>query len=130
MDRTVVQSADAPAAVGAYSQAVLAKGARTLYCSGQIALDPRTGTMVGNGDVVAETEQVLRNLNAVLHAAGMSFRNVVRAGIYLADMGDFAKVNEIYGMHFGEFPPARSTIQAGALPKGARVEIDVIAVGD
>ncbi len=128
--REVVATPSAPAAIGPYSQAVVVTGGRTLYSSGQIALDPATGTMVGQGDVRTQTLRVLDNLQAVLEAAGMSFANVAKAGIFLADMGDFAVVNELYAKRFTEAPPARSTVQVARLPKDALVEIDVVAVGD
>ncbi|MFM1811135.1 MAG: hypothetical protein RLZZ336_73 [Cyanobacteriota bacterium] len=117
----------APEPVGPYNQAVLAGG--LLFCSGQIALDPTTGQMVGEGDVEAETRQVLANLQAVLAAAGSSPARVVRTTVFLADLGDFARVNAIYAELFGQgVSPARACIQAAALPKGARVEIDCIAL--
>ncbi len=122
--RRIVHSDRAPAAVGPYSQAVQAGG--FLFTAGQIGLDPDTGTMVGDG-VEEQTRQVLSNLKAVLEAAGASFSRVVKTTIYLADMADFAQVNEIYGEVFGQDPPARSTVQVAALPLGARVEMDVIA---
>jgi 2-iminobutanoate/2-iminopropanoate deaminase len=105
------------------------EGGRTLYVSGQIALDPASGHMMGEGDVAAQAERALDNLAGVLAAAGMSFANIARASIYLADMADFAVVNEAYGKRFGQDPPARAAIQAAGLPKGALVEIDAIAVG-
>ena len=126
MDREVVSTADAPAAIGPYSQAI--KVGNLIFCSGQIPLDPKSGEMVGAGDVEAEARQVMKNISAVLAEVGASFANIVKATIFLADLGDFAKVNAIYGSHFeGLSPPARSTIQVAALPKGARVEIEVIA---
>jgi 2-iminobutanoate/2-iminopropanoate deaminase len=127
--REIVRTEAAPAAVGNYNQAIVASGTRTLYASGQIGLIPGKPELGLVGDVGQQTEQVLANLRAVLAAADMSFVNVVRASIYLADIGDFAVVDEIYGAAFeaGQHP-ARATIQAGALPKGALVEIDVIAV--
>lgn len=128
MNRKTISTPDAPKAIGPYSQAVEVQGGRTLYCSGQIPLDPTTGQMVGEGDVKAQTRQVLDNLAAVLAAAGMSFENVVRCGIFLTDLQDFAVVNEIYAERFGEAPPARATVQVAGLPKGALVEIDAIAV--
>lgn len=129
MEREVIQTGNAPAAIGPYSQAVAVRGGRTLYCSGQIALDPKTGEVI-EGDVVAQTRRVLDNLGAVLEAASMSFDDVVKTTIFLADMNDFAKVNEVYGERFRNAPPARSTVQAAALPRGVRVEIDAIAVAD
>ncbi len=125
--RTPVSSPGAPAAIGPYSQAVEARGGRTLWLSGQIPLDPATGELV-KGDVVAQTERVMENLGAVLAAAGAGFHHVVRCTIYLVDLGDFAKVNEVYGKHVPAPPPARSTVQVAALPRGARVEIDAVAV--
>ena len=129
--RTVIHSDQAPAAVGAYSQAIVAQGARTLYTSGQIALDPATGAMVGEGDVEAEARQVMKNLKAVVEAADMSLRDVVRCTIYLTDMADFARVNAIYAESFpaDQNPPARACVAVAALPKGAVVEIDCVAVG-
>ena len=122
-----VNTAAAPAPVGPYNQAVMAGG--LLFCSGQIALDPATGAMVGDGDVEAETRQVLKNLQAVLAEAGCSAAQVVRTTVFLADLGDFACVNALYAEVFGQgVAPARACVQAAALPKGARVEIDCIAV--
>ena len=122
-----VNTASAPAPVGPYNQAVQAAG--LLFCSGQIALDPATGEMVGGGDVEAETRQVLKNLQSVLAAAGCSPAQVVRTTVFLADLGDFARVNALYADVFGQgVAPARACVQAAALPKGARVEIDCIAV--
>lgn len=128
MSRQIVKTDAAPAAIGPYSQGVVVTGGRTLYSSGQIALDPETMQMVGDGDVEAEAEQVMKNLEAVLAAADMGFANVVRATIFLSDMGNFAKVNAIYEKRFESDPPARACVQAAALPKGALVEIDVVAV--
>lgn len=122
----VITSA-APAPVGPYNQAVKAAG--VLYCSGQIALDPASGAMVGDGDVEAETRQVLANLQAVLSEAGCTPQQVVRTTVFLADLADFAKVNAIYAEVFGSgVSPARACVEVAALPKGARVEIDCIAV--
>lgn len=128
--REIIATPSAPAAIGPYSQGVVVSGGRTLYSSGQIALDPATGSIVGQGDVRAQTVRVLDNLQAVLEAAGMSFADVARAGIFLADMGDFAAVNELYSQRFPSAPPARSTVQVARLPKDVLVEIDVIAVAD
>ena len=122
-----VVTAAAPAPVGPYNQAVKAGG--LLFCSGQIALDPATGEMVGSGDVEAETRQVLANLQAVLAAAGGSPQQVVRTTVFLTDLADFAKVNALYAEVFGAgVSPARACVQVAALPKGGRVEIDCIAV--
>jgi reactive intermediate/imine deaminase len=123
---TAITTAAAPAPVGPYNQAVLAGG--LLWCSGQIALDPATGVLVGAGDVEAETRQVLANLQAVLTAAGAGPRQVVRTTVYLTDLGDFTRVNALYGEMFGEgVSPARACVEVAALPKGARVEIDAVA---
>jgi len=123
-----IATSSAPGAIGPYSQAVLVEGpARTLYCSGQIALDPATGELIA-GDIIAQTERVMQNVEALLAAAGMTFANVVKTTVFLADLADFARMNEVYGRRFGAAPPARSTVQAAALPRGARVEIEVVAV--
>jgi len=130
MQRSIVRTAQAPAAIGPYSQAVVVpvgEGKRMVFCSGQIPLDPVTGAMV-EGDIAAQTRQVLENLGAVLAAAGGTFADVVRTTIFLADMADFATVNGIYGERFTSDPPARATVQAARLPRDARVEIDAIAV--
>ncbi len=128
MDRKTIQTPDAPAAIGPYSQAIEVSGGRTLYLSGQIPLDPATGDIVGVDDVRAQTERVLDNLSAVLRAAGMTFDNLVKVGIFLSDLADFATVNELYARRFGASPPARATVQVAGLPKGVRIEIDGIAV--
>jgi 2-iminobutanoate/2-iminopropanoate deaminase len=114
----------APNAIGPYSQAVRTAG--FVFLSGQIALDPATGTMV-QGDAATETERVMENLGAVLNAAGLTFDHVVKTTIYLVDFADFAAVNEVYGKRFTKVLPARATVQVTALPRGARVEIDAIA---
>lgn len=115
----------APAAIGPYSQAIVANG--FLFSAGQIALDPATGQMV-DGDVMLQTERVMENLQAVLEAAGLKWKDVVRTTVYLHDMADFPKVNEIYGRWIGDARPARSTVQVTALPRGGLVEIDMTAV--
>jgi len=130
MQRSIVRTAHAPAAIGPYSQAVvvpIGEGKRMIFCSGQIALDPATGVMV-EGDVVAQARRALENLGAVLAAAGASYANVVRTTIFLADMDDFAAVNAVYAERFSHDPPARSTVAAARLPRDARVEIDAIAI--
>jgi 2-iminobutanoate/2-iminopropanoate deaminase len=129
MRRSIVRTAHAPGAIGPYSQAVVVPvgGQRMVFCSGQIALDPATGQVI-EGDVAAQTRQVLENLSAVLAAAGASFAQVVKTTIFLADMADFATVNAIYGERFPSEPPARSTVAVAGLPRNVRVEIDVIAV--
>ena len=123
-ERRIVSTDQAPAAIGPYSQAVLCDG--WLWCSGQIPLDPASGEIIA-GDTADQTQRVLDNLRAVLAAAGCGFADVVKTTIFLADMADFAIVNEVYGASFGADPPARATVQAGALPKGARVEIEATA---
>jgi 2-iminobutanoate/2-iminopropanoate deaminase len=125
---TEIKTSNAPAPVGPYSQAVLAGS--TLYVSGNIALDPKTGGIVGGGDVQAEARQVLKNMDAVLKEAGASPKNVVRCTVFLADLKDFAVVNEVYSDYFKEctVAPSRSCVQVAALPKGVLVEIDCIAV--
>lgn len=130
MERTCVKTTEAPAAIGPYSQAVVVPiGDRKLVvCSGQIALDPRTGEMIGGDDVAGQTRQVLKNLGAVLAAVDATFAHVVKTTIFLADMRDFAAVNEIYAEHFPTEPPARATVAAAGLPRAARVEIDAIAI--
>ena len=129
MTRSIVRTAHAPAAIGPYSQAVVVPvgDQRMMFCSGQIALDPATGVVI-EGDITAQTRQVLDNLGSVLAAAGASFANVVKTTIFLADMADFAAVNAIYGERFPSDPPARSTVAAAGLPRNVRVEIDAIAI--
>ena len=127
MARTTLHSDRAPKAIGPYSQAVQVDSGKMTFLSGQIPLDPATGELV-NGDITAQTERVMENLKAVLHAGGLELAHVVRCGIFLADLGEFGKVNEVYGRYFGAAPPARATVQVAALPRGARVEIDAIAV--
>jgi 2-iminobutanoate/2-iminopropanoate deaminase len=126
--RKVVHSDEAPKAIGPYSQAV--KAGNLLFCSGQIPLDSKSGELVGGSDVKAQTKQVMENLRAVLKAGGSSFAQVVKTTIFLADLGHFKDVNEIYGGYFAEAPPARATVQVAGLPRGALVEIDAIAVAD
>ncbi|MEZ4409065.1 MAG: RidA family protein [Polyangiales bacterium] len=120
-----VRADDAPAAIGPYSQAVVANG--FVFCSGQIPLDPATGAIV-EGDVRAQTERVMENLAAVLRAAGSGFDRVVKATIYLKDLNDFAAVNEVYGARFTATLPARATVQVARLPRDVSVEIDLVAV--
>ena len=126
MTAQAVTTSAAPAPVGPYNQAVLAGG--WLYCSGQIPLDPQSGAMVGGGDAASETRQVLKNLTAVLEAAGATAQHVVRTTVFLTDLADFQTVNEIYAEVFGAgTSPARACVQVAALPKGAKVEIDCVA---
>ncbi len=123
--KQTIKTPKAPAAIGPYSQAVKANG--MLFLSGQIALDPASGQVVA-GDVRAQAERVLENLKAVLEAGGSSLGQVLKTTVFLADMGDFAAMNEVYGRYFAQEPPARSTVQAARLPRDVRVEIDVIAL--
>jgi len=120
-----VSTDKAPKAIGPYSQAVIADD--VVYTAGQVALDPTSGELVGTS-VTEQTEQVLKNIAAVLAASGASLGQVVKTTVYLADMADFSAMNEVYARHFGGHRPARSTVQAAGLPKGARVEIDAVAV--
>jgi 2-iminobutanoate/2-iminopropanoate deaminase len=122
----VITSSGAPRAIGPYSQAIAVRAGQMLFLSGQIPLDPATGELV-KGTIEEETGQVMRNLAAVLAAGGAGFQHVVKATIYLTDLSDFSRVNEVYGAHFTSSPPARSTVQVAALPRGARVEIDAVA---
>lgn len=124
MPTKYVSTSGAPRPIGPYSQGVISGG--FLFCSGQIALDPETNELV-EGDAAAQTERVLQNLIAVLREAKMGPENVVKTTVYLADLADFAAMNEVYGRYLGAKPPARTTIQAAALPRNVRVEIDVVA---
>jgi 2-iminobutanoate/2-iminopropanoate deaminase len=124
MSRRAVSTAGAPAAIGPYSQGIVADG--LLFCAGQAALDPATGALV-EGGIEPETERVMANLTAVLNAGGCSWGDVVKTTIFLVDMADFATVNGIYGRFVTDPPPARSTVAVAALPKGARVEIEAVA---
>lgn len=123
--KRIVKTVEAPQAIGPYSQAVVAGG--LVFASGQIPIDPATGEFVAGG-IREQTEQVLRNVSRVLEAAGTGLEHVVRTTVFLADMNDFAAMNEAYAGFFGAEPPARSTVQAARLPRDARVEIDVIAL--
>ncbi len=123
--RTIVRTPNAPGAIGPYSQAVVANG--FVFCSGQIALDPATGQIV-TGDVAAQTERVMANLDAVLRAAGSDFARVVKTTIFLKDLSHFTVVNEVYGRHFPSDPPARATVEVSRLPRDVLVEIDMVAL--
>jgi 2-iminobutanoate/2-iminopropanoate deaminase len=125
--REVIATDQAPRAIGPYSQAI--RAGSLLFCSGQIPIDPSTGEFVSGG-VAEQTEQVMRNLSAVLSAAQSSLKQVVKTTVFLADMDDFTAMNEVYGRFFGENPPARATVQAARLPRDARVEIEAIAIID
>ena len=123
--KKVISTNNAPAAIGPYSQAILSNN--TLYCSGQIAINPTTGNLVMD-NITAETNQVMQNISAVLTAADMDFSNVVKCSIFMKDMNDYAAINEVYAKSFGENPPAREAVQVSVLPKNVNVEISVIAV--
>lgn len=122
--RQAVSTSSAPKAIGPYSQAI--RAGSLLFVSGQVPIDPATGNLI-EGDIAAQTRRVFDNIGAILDAAGASFDHVVRTTVYLADMNDFAAMNEVYGTYFSSPAPARATVQAARLPKDARVEIDVIA---
>ena len=123
--KKIVSTSDAPAAIGPYSQAI--RSGSMLFCAGQIPLDPRTGQIVSD-DISEQAKRVLENIKAILRAEDLTFEHVVKTTIFLTSMGDFQAVNEIYATYFGENPPARSTVAVSALPKGAKVEIEVIAM--
>lgn len=124
--RDVISTPDAPKAIGPYSQAIRANG--FVFVSGQVAIDPATQQVIP-GDVAAQTERVIKNLSAILKAAGSGLDKVVKSTVFLRNMGDFAAMNEVYANHFTGAPPARSTVEAARLPKDVLVEIDVIALG-
>ena len=129
--KTPIQVEGAPKAIGPYSQAQVVRlhgGNRMVFTAGQVALDPATGEIV-TGDIGAQTDRALRNLAAVLEGAGLSLDDVVKTTVFLVDLGEFTGMNEAYGKHFGGAPPARTTIQVSALPRGSRVEIEAVAVG-
>ncbi len=126
--REVIQTDQAPAPVGPYNQAIAASG-KMVFASGQIAIDPATGNIVGDGEVAVQTEQVMKNLEAVLRAAGAGFSDVVKTSVFLADMNDFATMNGVYSQFFDEATaPARACVQAARLPKDVLVEVECIAV--
>ena len=128
MTRTIIQTNAAPAPVGPYNQAILASG-QMIFVAGQIALDPATGAIVGEGDVAAQTERSLTSLKAILEAAGATLQDVVKTTVFLADMNDFSAVNAVYAQYFDEATaPARACVEVSRLPKDVRVEIDCIAV--
>jgi 2-iminobutanoate/2-iminopropanoate deaminase len=123
--RQVISAPDAPKAMGAYSPAI--KAGNLLFVSGQIPIDPASGALV-DGDIAAQTEQVMRNLGALLRAAGVGYDHVVRTTVFLADMSDFAAMNEVYSRHIAAPPPARATVQVARLPRDVKIEVDAIAV--
>ncbi|MGH7984104.1 MAG: RidA family protein [Candidatus Udaeobacter sp.] len=122
--KKIISTNEAPGAIGPYSQAV--RSGPFLFCSGQIPLDPKSGQIVP-GDIAVQTRRVLDNIAAVLRAEGLTFDNVVKTTIFLTDLGDFQTVNEVYSSYFKQEPPARSTVQVSALPKGAKIEVEAIA---
>jgi 2-iminobutanoate/2-iminopropanoate deaminase len=125
--KEIVSTERAPRAIGPYSQAV--RSGNFLFASGQIPIDPATGEFVAGG-ITEQTEQVMRNVSAILEAAGAGLQQVVKTTVFLADMDDFTAMNEVYGRFFGADPPARATVQAARLPRDARVEIEAIAILD
>lgn len=125
MAHTIIQSSQAPAPIGPYSQAVLANG--VLYVSGQVALDPQSGNLVGT-DIESETHQVMQNLQAILQQAGCSFNDVVKCSIFVKDLNNFNRINAVYGSYFHQQAPARETVEVSRLPKDVNVEISCIAV--
>jgi 2-iminobutanoate/2-iminopropanoate deaminase len=126
VDKSVIASPNAPAAIGPYSQAI--KVGKTVYLSGQIAIDPKTKQLMGDAPIEDQTKRVLENLKAVLAADGMTLENVVSTTVYVKDLNDFAKVNEVYAMFFTSAPPARATVEVARLPKDAKIEISAIAM--
>jgi len=125
MNKKIINSKNAPAPIGPYSQAVLYNN--TLYVSGQIAIDPATGDLV-TGDIVKETHQVMKNIQAILKEAGMDFSNVVKSGIFVKDLNNFGVINQVYGEYYTNNPPARETVEVSRLPKDVNVEISCIAI--
>jgi len=125
--KKIISTSEAPGAIGPYSQAV--RNGSFLFCSGQIPLDPKSGQIV-QGDIAVQTQRVMNNIAGILRAEGLAFDSVVKTTIFLTNLGDFQTVNEIYGSYFKQDPPARSTVQVAALPKGVNVEIEVIAMVD
>lgn len=126
--KQAVSTDNAPSAIGPYSQAIVAPTGAMVFCSGQIPFDPKTMTLVGEGDVAAQTEQVMKNIDGVLSAAGVGFADVVRTTIFLKDMNHFGAVNEVYATRFDDVPPARACVEVARLPRDVLVEIDAIAI--
>ncbi len=125
--REVIKTSSAPAAIGPYSQGIRVSAGKMLFTAGQVPLDPATGQMV-TGDIKAQTRRVLENVKAILHAAGASFENVVKTTVFMTDLNEFAAMNEVYAEFFSTNPPARSTVEVRALPRGCKVEIETIAI--
>lgn len=127
MPKTIVKTDEAPAAIGPYNQGIVTDGSRLVFTAGQIPLDPGTGTLV-EGGIEAQTRRALDNLKAVLKAAGAGLEDVVKTTVFLKDMDDFGRMNEIYGTYFGENPPARSAVEVSRLPKDVLIEVECVAV--
>jgi len=127
MSHTIISTEDAPAAIGPYSQGIVAEVSKMLFVSGQIPFDPKTMKLVSE-DIGEQTKQVLENVQAVVRAAGCDLSQVVKTTIFLKDMNDFARVNEVYGQYFSDFKPARATVEVSRLPKDVKIEIDAIVV--
>lgn len=125
--REVIKTSSAPAAIGPYSQGIRVSAGKMLFTAGQVPLDPATGQMV-TGDIKAQTRRVLENVKAILHAAGASFENVVKTTVFMTDLNEFAAMNEVYAEFFSTNPPARSTVEVRALPRGCKVEIETMAI--
>ncbi|HZT73873.1 MAG TPA: RidA family protein [Terriglobales bacterium] len=125
--RQVIASSEGPNAIGPYSQAIRANG--FIFVSGQVAIDPATNALIPDADIRAQTERVLKNIQGILHGAGSSMHDVVKTTVYLADLGEFVAMNEVYQTFFGAEPPARSTVEVRRLPRDVKIEIDVIAIG-
>jgi len=125
MSKKIISTKKAPAAIGPYSQAILSNN--TLYCSGQIAINPKNGELLTN-NITEETHQVMKNISEVLKAADMNFTNVVKCSIFMTDMNQYTEINEVYASYFSEYPPAREAVEVSVLPKNVNVEISVIAV--
>ena len=125
MSKKIISTKKAPAAIGPYSQAILSNN--TLYCSGQISINPKNGELLTN-NITEETHQVMKNISEVLKAADMNFTNVVKCSIFMTDMNQYTEINEVYASYFSEYPPAREAVEVSVLPKNVNVEISVIAV--
>ena len=128
MQKTIIRTDGAPAPMGPYNQGITVDGGRTLYVAGQVPIDPPTGELCGEGDIAAQTEQVLDNIEAILREAGMGFEHLVKVGVFLADFGDAATVNQLYAARFGDELPVRTTVPVGAFPRGFLIEMDAIAI--
>lgn len=128
MHRKIVRTDGAPAPMGPYNQGIVVESSRTLYVAGQVPIDPQTGELHGEGDIAAQTERVLDNIEAILREAGMGFEHLVKVGVFLADFGDAATVNQLYAARFEGEPPVRTTVPVGAFPRGFLIEMDAIAV--